>query len=247
MSLSASPDEVRLGDWGGLATLFRPRLGDWIGPAWAVLQKDLRTEFRTRVGLSVLFLFALTTLVAVSYTLGPLGASPEVLAALLWVILFFTAMAGLSRAFVHEEETRTATALRLAAPPEAVYLGKFALNLLLLLGVELVVVPLFGLLMGLPIEKPGLLVGILLLGDWGIAEVSTLLAAMVAQARGKGALFAILALPLLLPLLIVAIGATRMAYYGEPFAEVFPAIKALVSYGGTMLVICLWLFRFAWE
>ena len=115
----------------------------WLTAAWAICVKDLRAEFRTRYALSAVGLFAITTLTVVSLALGPFGLETELQAAVLWIVLFFAAMAGLSRVFVHEEETRTAPSLRLAAAPGAVYLGKYLFNLVLLLLLELLVVPLF--------------------------------------------------------------------------------------------------------
>ncbi len=89
----------------------------------AVFVKDLRAEFRTRVALNAVGLFALTTLAAVAYTIGPFRLAPDdrpfLLSALLWIVLFFAAMAGLDRSFVKEEETHTAPLLRLAAAPAA--------------------------------------------------------------------------------------------------------------------------------
>ena len=78
---------------------------------------------------NTLALFAVTTLVVVSVSLGPLGvvagpAASAVLPVLLWLILLFSAAAGLPRAFVQEEESHTATALRLAATPSALFCGK---------------------------------------------------------------------------------------------------------------------------
>jgi heme exporter protein B len=52
---------------------------------------------------------------------------------------------------LHEEEPHTAPALRLAAPPAAVHLGKCAFNLALLLLLEVLVVPLFIVMMGLQV------------------------------------------------------------------------------------------------
>ena len=96
-----------------------PRASTWVAEAAAVFAKDWRCEFRTRYALSTLALFAITTLVVVSVALGPLGTSASdrtsVLPVLLWVILLFAAAAGLPRTFGQEEETHTATALRLAA------------------------------------------------------------------------------------------------------------------------------------
>src|SRR5512137_2143660 len=114
-------------------------LRPWLVAAWAVCAKDLRAEFRTRYALSAIGLFAITTLTVISFALGPFGLGQDLLAALLWVVLFFAAMAGLSRAFVHEEESQTAPALRLAAPAGAVYLGKYLFNLVLLLLLEVLI------------------------------------------------------------------------------------------------------------
>src|SRR5687768_1961537 len=55
-------------------------------------------------------------------------ARASILSALYWIILFFSAMAGLPRAFVKEEEMRTAPILRLTARPSAVFAGKLLFN-----------------------------------------------------------------------------------------------------------------------
>jgi len=69
----------------------------------------------TRVALNALGLFALTVLAAVSYTVGPYRITAEdrpfLLAVLLWIVIFFAALAGLDRSFVKEdgEPHRTAS------------------------------------------------------------------------------------------------------------------------------------------
>src|SRR5439155_21615059 len=103
-------------------------------------------------------LVAMTALVVVSFTVPTIGlgftedaqfrsgdtaARRVLLSSLLWLILFFSAMSGLARSFVKEEEARTALALRLAARPLAVYFGKLVFNVALLLVVAAVVTPFF--------------------------------------------------------------------------------------------------------
>ena len=120
--------------------------------------KDWRSELRTRFALNTLGLFALTTLVVVSFALGPIGASPlapAVLPAVLWIILLFAATAGLPRLFVAEEETHTATALRLAATPSALFCGKLAFGLTLIAAIELLTTPLFLALVQLRVALAG--------------------------------------------------------------------------------------------
>lgn len=220
----------------------------WISEATAVLVKEWRTELRVRYALHTVLLFSVSTLVTVSIALGPLGvASSErqsVLPVLLWIILLFAAFAGLPRAFVHEEETHTATALRLAATPSAVFVGKLFYSLGLLAALELLVVPLFLAMVQLPVTAMGYFLAGLAGGGVGLAATSTLIAAMVAQAEGKGALFPVLAFPMVIPLLVLAIEVARAAVGGDPPGV---ALGQLLLYDASVVVAGLMLFPFVWN
>jgi heme exporter protein B len=219
----------------------------WAAEAAAVFAREWRAELRTRYALNTIALFALTTLVVLSVGLGPLGAAgaerETVLPVLLWVLLLFAAAAGLPRAFVHEEESHSATALRLAATPSALFVGKLAYGAALLLALELLVVPLYLAMMQLGVVRPAILVVALAAGGYGLAAASTLIAAIVAQARGKAALFAVLGFPVLLPLLLLAIELTRAAVTGAPAPD---ALRQLLLYDATVTVAGLMLFPAVW-
>lgn len=219
----------------------------WVRGALAVLQKDVRSEMRARAALNAVVLFAVVTLVAVSYSIGGFSITPEIQASLLWVILFFAAMAGLSRSFVVEAERGTERALRLSAAPTQVYAGKFLFNLLLLFVLDAIVILLFQILLPIQTADWTLLVVGLVLGSIGLAASSTLVAAIVAQAGVKGALFTVLAFPILIPVLVAGIGATRKAFALTPISEAVTELQLLVSYMGVMLVISFLLFDFVWQ
>ena len=220
----------------------------WAREAAAVFAKEWRSELRTRYALNTLALFAVNTLVVVSASLGPLGAAPgrsaEALPVLLWLILLFAAAAGLPRSFVHEEETQTATALRLAATPSALFCGKLAYALTLLAALEALVAPLFLAVMNLDVARPGLLVATLVAGGLGLAAGSTLVAAIIAQARGQSTLFAVLSFPVLLPLLLLAVELTRGAFAGGPPGV---AMMQLLLYDGAVTTAGLLLFPAVWN
>jgi heme exporter protein B len=220
----------------------------WAAEALAVFAKEWRCEFRTRYALNTLGLFAFTTLVVVSVSLGPLGVSVSqgtaVLPVLLWVILLFSAAAGLPRAFVQEEETQTATALRLAATPSALFCGKLLYGLTLTLALEALVTPVFVAMTSLDVKSPLLLAAVLAAGGYGLAAGSTLVAAIIAQARSKGTLFSVLAFPVLLPLLLIAVELSRHAVAGDP-ADV--ALLQLLLYDGSVTVAGFMLFPVVWN
>ncbi len=217
--------------------------------AVAVAAKDLRTEFRTRVALNALGLFALTVLAAVSYTVGPYRITAEdrpfLLAVLLWIVIFFAALAGLDRSFVKEEESHTAPLLRLAASPTAVWLGKLGFNLVLIYLLMVILVPLYCILMGYTIQLIGGFVLILVSGGFALAVITTIVAAIIARALTRGALFSVLSLPLLLPLLIFLIQGTAGAADGTS-ETVTNALRAVLSMGGIMTIVSAMLFPVVW-
>jgi heme exporter protein B len=220
----------------------------WLAQAVAVFVKDWRCEYRTRYALNTLGLFAFTTLVVVSTVLGPLGNLVEVAVAvlpvILWLIVLFAVTAGLPRIFVAEEETHTATALRLAATPSALFAGKLLYGLTVVFLLEALVAPLFLVLLQLQVLRPWLLVAALAAGGYALAVGSTLVAAMVAQARSRGALFAVLLMPVLVPGLFFAVQLTRVAVSGEAPGE---ELQALLLYDATLTVAGLMLFPVVWN
>lgn len=204
-----TPAKPNAGEICGL----RLDVSHWIICAGAVFRKDLQVEIRTRYALGAVLLFAITTLIAVSAALSAATVKSEVKAALLWIILLFAALSGLSRVFVREEEAGTAPLLRLSAPATAVYAGKWLFNCALVFAVELVSVPLFLVVLPPPVVNFGLLFGVLVLGGVGLAGASTFVAALIAQASsGKSALFFIVVFPILLPLLLIAVQGTIGAF-----------------------------------
>ena len=222
----------------------------WLAETLAVAGKDLRAELRTRVAVNSLALFALTTLVAVSYTIGPYRLAEEdrpfLLSVLLWIVVFFAALAGLDRSFVKEEESRTAPLLRLAATPSAVWAGKLAYNLVVIALLMTILTPLYCVLMGFDVVMPWRFAALLVAGGFALAVITTIIAAIIAQAMTRGALFSVLSLPLLLPLLIFLIQGTTAVSTGD--LEIFGnSLRAVVSMGGMMTAASALLFPTVWN
>ena len=225
-----------------------PLISTWAAEATAVFVKEWRCEFRTRYALNTLALFAFTTLVVVSFSLGPLGVARSqgtaVLPVLLWIILLFSVAAGLPRTFVQEEETQTAMALRLSATPSALFCGKLLYNLTLVLALEVLVTPAYVIMTSLEVASPWLLAAVLAAGGYGLATGSTLVAAIIAQGRSKGTRFSVLSFPVLLPLLVLAVDLTRGATAGDPGGV---AVPVLLLYDATVTVAGLMLFPAVWN
>lgn len=215
----------------------------------AVLRKDVLCEFRTRYAINAILLFGITTLTVVSFSVGQKNLPPEVYAALYWVIIFFSAMSGLAHVFVREEESKTSTILKLTADATPVYLGKLGYNLLLLILLQIAIAPLFLTLTDAVLTDPALFIILLILGTVGLAGATTIIAAIISKASVKGALFAVLSFPILLPLLIGLISATTKAFSesGGGLGGASSELQLLVSYGVVMITASIMLFEYVWE
>ena len=110
----------------------------------ALTRKDLRVELRGRDTLLAMLLFVLTTLVVFHFAI-PDGAGDDAAYGLLWVAIVFTALLGLARAWVPEQEHGVLDALVLApCDRSAIWLGKTLATLAFLLAAQVVALVNFG-------------------------------------------------------------------------------------------------------
>ncbi len=126
--------------------------------------------------------------------------------------------------FVKEEDAHTAKTLRLAARPLAVFAGKYLFNLILLSALFTLIVPLYCALMSYRVRGVAGLALVLAAGAVALAATSTIVAAIISRASGSTTLFAILSVPLVLPLLVMLIQGTRAAAGSAELAAVLPGL-----------------------
>lgn len=215
--------------------------------ALLVFMKDVRAEARTRYGIGSIALFAVTSLVVASFAVSPYALEPDAQSAFLWVVLFFSSMSGLSRSFVKEEETRTSIALRMSAEPLAVYFGKLIFNLALMVGVEIIVVPMFLLFMDISPATPSLFFASVALGTIFISAATTIVAAIISKANSKGTLFAVLSFPVTMPGLIMAVRMTNASLAGMEFSSAISEIVGILAFTVIVTTLSALLFEFVWN
>jgi heme exporter protein B len=227
------------------ADLSRP---SWLLSVISIFRKDMQSELRTRYAISALAMFVVTTISIILFSLGSEGAPSAALSGMLWVVIFFSAMSGLGRTFVAEEERGTSMTLQLMAPPSAVLLGKFLFNLVLVVALNIVTVVLYAaLISGFVVRTYSILVVTIALGSVGLAAASTIIAAIIARANTKGTLYPVLSFPIVLPLLLTVINATRLAAEGALFEEAYGEFQVLISYIAVVLAISYMLFDYVWK
>lgn len=216
--------------------------------AFVVCRKDLVTEFRQRTSINAVLLFAVTSVVVVGFGLAGLSLPADSAIPLLWIVLFFAAFSGLAHVFTEEEEAATSDALRMAAVPEAIFWGKFLYNLVLLMLTALIVVPLYLAAVDLSVPDPLRFTAVVAAGTAALASAATAVGAIVARARARGALFGALGFPVVLPLIMMAVVATRRAVGQDPTDWLWMReVGGLAAYAGAILAASVLVFPFIWE
>jgi heme exporter protein B len=198
--------------------------------------------------LNALLMFVVTTLSIILFSLGSETVSTDILSGVLWIIIFFSTMSGLSRTFVSEEERGTVMTLQLIAKPLTVYFGKLLFNVVLLAMLNVVTVSLYLIFItNFVVRQYGIFITTMILGTMGLASASTIIAAIIAKSNTKGTLYPVLSFPILLPLLLTVINATRLAVDGAAYMDAFSEFQVLGSYLIVITTVSYLLFDFIWK
>lgn len=200
--------------------------------ALIIAWKDLLVERRSKETLNALLFFSLLLLFVFQLALGPdRERLASVLPGLLWIGFILSGLLALGRTFLIEREHDCWEGLLLApGDKSAIYLGKLAGNLVVMVAVEALVLALFVLFFNIDIggALPGLAL-VIGLGTVGLAAVGTLFAAMTAHLRARELLFPVLFLPMEVPVLLGTVQATEALFLGEPLNAVSHWLKLLLA------------------
>jgi len=213
---------------------------------WTIARKDLVIEARSRELAYTTLFFAVSVVLVFSFSFVIEGvALTDAAAGILWVAIAFSGTLALGRTFERERQADTLKALLLSpAERPAIYLGKLAGVVMLMLVVELFMVPLVGLLFQAPMGRaPLLLAGLLVTGTLGFAAVGTLFAAMLIRAHSRDVLLPVLLYPITVPLVIAGVRGTASILAAEPNLAVAQAwLSMLVFFDAVFLTLALWVF-----
>jgi heme exporter protein B len=212
----------------------------------AILWKDILCELRTKQTWFGMALFALLVLVIFSFAFDlRVDTLVAVAPGALWVAFVFASILGLSRTIAAERGQGALERLLLSpVDRKAIYLAKLLGNLLFIGVVEIVALPVFAGLYGLPIFVLSLL-PVVVLGTVGIASVGTLFSAMAAATRARELLLPLLIFPLIVPVVIAAVRLTQdlmLPALNEP-----PWLGLIVAFDVIFLSVSLLTFQYVIE
>ncbi len=198
---------------------------------WSILRKDLLLELRTREAMASLVMLVVLILLTFTFALDPDGARSAA-PAVLWVTLIFAGLLAVQRTFLVERESGAWYGLLLGPVDRgAIFAAKLIGNLVVLAIADVVLTTLLVVVLG--VRVPSAPVGLALvngLGLIGFSALATLFAAISVRLRARELLLPLLVLPLVTPVIICAVEASRIVLTGGSAASAGVWLRVLATF-----------------
>ncbi|MEO8028117.1 MAG: heme exporter protein CcmB [Bryobacteraceae bacterium] len=200
---------------------------------WAIMSKDLRSEFRTKEAINASLAFSLVILLLFSFAFDTAAEEMKQLSGgLLWMVFAFAGTLVLNRSFIREVPNDCLDAL-LASPISgaALFLGKALGNFALLLAIEAACLPIFAVFYNVTLTRePGWLALVMVLATWALTVIGTMFSALTVNLRLRELMLPTLVYPMMIPALMAAIELTRVLVTGEPIGENMMWFRVLTAF-----------------
>ena len=220
----------------------------FLRPIGVLVWKDILLEIRSRELVVSMLVFGLMLVVVFNFALSVTPQRVTTVApGILWASFAFAGVLAMSRAFAREREQGGLDGLLLTpVSRDAIFLGKAAAIFLFMLLVEAILLPIFAGLMGFSAVSFTLLLTIVL-ATAGFALVGALFAAIAVQTKSREILLPVLFFPVVLPVIVGAVQATKLAIGGESVVGLGHWLPLIGAFDAVFLVICPWVFSLVVE
>lgn len=210
----------------------------------ALFKKDLLLEVRQQYSFYGILLYVTSTIFVIYLAMGQ--PEDDVWNGLFWIIQLFVCVNAIAKSFLQENRGRMLYFYSIAGPKDFV-LAKLLFNSLLMLSLSLTSLVLFLVLMGNPLSKPLLFVGLACLGGVSLSLVFTFLAAIASKAQQQAALMAILGFPLIIPQILLLMKISSIAFSSVIQAGLGQMVMLLIGLDAMVIMLSIILFPFLWK
>ena len=198
----------------------------------AVAWKDLTAERRSKAGLIAVVALGITILVLFGFALGPDAAALRAAAAgAVWLSMLFSGVVAFQRFYLVELHGGALDQLLLYPGARwTIFTGKLLANLVLV-GLVLLVVVSAGIILfqvRVPASWPSL-IAVLVLGTVGLVTLGTFYGAIASRSRAREVLLPLLLFPMLVPVLLAAMQASRALLGTDLMHEAGAWIRLLIA------------------
>ena len=217
----------------------------------ALVQKEFLLEWRQRYALGGILLYVIST-VFICYLSFKNSIDTNTWNALFWTIILFASINASAKSFLQESKGRMLYYYTLSSP-QAFILAKIIYNAVLMLFLSIICFVFYSLFMSNAVKNISLFFLIILLGSVGISSLLTMVSAIASKANNNFTIMAILAFPIIMPILITIItlsayaidpalngtGSPESSYYMKYFGVLF-SLDIIVAFLAYLLFPYLW-------
>ena len=222
---------------------------DW-SRARAIAWKDLTTERRSKAGFNSVAALGVTILVLFGFALGPDGESVRAAApGALWLAALFAGVLAFNRSYQVELDGGALEPLLMyPGSRRAIFAGKLMANFAFVLLLMAIVIAASLVLFQTDVPaRWGQLLVVILLGSAGLVILGTFYAAMASRSRAREVLLPLLLFPMLIPVILAAIQATKAILGRDVMQEAGAWISLLAGFDVIFLMATFLAFEYVIE
>lgn len=209
-----------------------------------LIKKEATIEWRQKYALGGIFLYVLSTVFIIYLSFIQVG--PKVWNTLFWIVMLFISVNAITKSFIQENSSRALYYYTLANPI-AVIFAKVLYNSVLLLLLSILSFGIFALVVGNPVKDFGEFCLALLLASIGFSLAFTFISAIAAKASNSSTLMAILAFPVIIPILMTLLKLSANALGLIQDTGVWKDIMILLAIDLILLALTTILFPYLWR
>ena len=213
-----------------------------------LIKKEFLSEWRQQYALNGILLYLATTIFVcyISFSLKSGVIQSLTWNALYWIIVLFTATNAVAKSFIQESQGRMLYYYTLATP-EVFILSKIIYYSLLMAATALAGLLFYILVMGNPVTDFGMFLWVAALGVIGLAAALTMISGIASKAPNSSTLVAVLGFPVVIPLLLVIIRASKNALEGLERSVYVDQVLILLAINVIILTVSYLLFPYLWR
>jgi len=217
---------------------------NFLKDSWYLFQKDLKLELRQQYAINGLLLYVGGTVFLVYTTFREIDSTTWL--GIFWIILLFSAANTVAKSFTQDSTSRQLYYYTLVGPEKVVF-TKIFFNFFLLLLISILALAVYSLLLGYPVLDTGLFLLVLVLGCANFAAVFSMSGAIAFKAGGNSTLVPILSFPILIPVIMLLISASKAAMTEITSVNLYKDLGMLAALFVLTLTLSLILYPFLWK
>lgn len=211
----------------------------------AIIQKDIKIELRQEFSAASIILFSVTCGYLIYRTFG-MDISSQVWNILLWLLVLFAGLNAIVKSFVQEREETYMYYYSLFSALDII-IAKIVYNFIFLAILFGVLMGVFFVLLGNPIVDFTLFFSGAVVGLLGISTIFTFVASVSAASGGNNTIMSVLALPLVIPIVMLMVKITSVSMNLMQDSEIYNDVWIALGIDMIMIGVVLIIFPSMWR